>query len=74
MRRHGQDREDPRIRGHGVTIRLFLTPRTMVEAGKKAGANIVYVEVPGGTHSSVVAPNFGPMLEFFATQKKSASE
>lgn len=48
--------------------------RTLVEAGKKAGANIVYVEVPGGTHSSVVAPNFGPMLEFFATQKKSASE
>jgi predicted peptidase len=48
--------------------------RTMVEAGKKAGANIVYVEVPGGTHSSVVAPNFGPMLEFFAKQKKSASE
>jgi predicted esterase len=48
--------------------------RTMVEAGKKAGANIVYVEVPGGNHMSVVAPQFGPMLEFFAKQKKSASE
>jgi predicted esterase len=46
--------------------------RTMVEAGKKAGANIVYVEVPGGTHMSVVAPQFGPMLDFFAKQKKSA--
>jgi len=49
--------------------------RMMVEAGKKAGANIVYVEVPGGNHMSVVAPSFGPMLEFFARQqKKSASE
>jgi predicted esterase len=49
--------------------------RTMVEAGKKAGANIVYVEVPGGNHMSVVAPNFGPILDFFAKQqKKGASE
>jgi predicted esterase len=44
--------------------------RTMVEAGKKAGANIVYVEVPGGSHGSVVAPQFAPMLEFLAKQKK----
>ncbi len=48
--------------------------RSMVEAGKKAGANIVYVEVPGGNHMNVVAPNFGPMLEFFARQKKSGAE
>jgi predicted esterase len=44
--------------------------RIMVEAGKKAGANIVYVEVPGGTHVSVAAPQFGPMFEFFTKQKK----
>ena len=48
--------------------------RTMVEAGKKAGANIVYVEVPGGNHTNVVAPQFEPMLEFFAKQRKSAAE
>ena len=48
--------------------------RTMVEAGKKAGAHIVYVEVPGGNHMTVVAPNFEPMMEFFAKQKKAASE
>jgi predicted esterase len=49
--------------------------RMMVEAGKKAGANIAYVEVPGGNHMSVVAPSFGPMLDFFAKQqKRSASE
>jgi len=48
--------------------------RAMVEAGKKAGANITYVEVPGGNHMSVVAPQFGPMLDFFAARKKGASE
>ena len=42
----------------------------MVEAGKKAGANIVYVEVPGGSHVSVAAPQFAPMFEFFTKQKK----
>jgi predicted esterase len=49
--------------------------RRMVEAGKKAGANITYVEVPGGSHVSVAEPNFTPMLEFFAKQQRSdASE
>ncbi|HLK64583.1 MAG TPA: prolyl oligopeptidase family serine peptidase [Bryobacteraceae bacterium] len=48
--------------------------RTMVEAGKKAGASITYVEVPGGSHVSVAAPNFGPMLDFFVQQKKSKTE
>ena len=44
--------------------------RTMVEAGKKAGAEIVYVEVPGGSHVSVAAPAFAGMLDFFAKQQK----
>jgi poly(3-hydroxybutyrate) depolymerase len=44
--------------------------RTMVEAGKNAGAEIVYVEVPGGSHTSVAAPAFAPMLDFFAKQRK----
>jgi predicted peptidase len=48
--------------------------RTMVEAGKKAGAPITYVEVPGGSHTSIAAPQFGNILDFFAKQKKSASE
>jgi dipeptidyl aminopeptidase/acylaminoacyl peptidase len=46
--------------------------RTMVEAGNKAGANIVYVEVPGGSHTSVAAPAFAGMLHFFAEQQKRA--
>lgn len=44
--------------------------RRMVEAAKKAGIDVVYVEVPGGSHVSVAAPQFGPMLDFFARQTK----
>jgi predicted esterase len=44
--------------------------RIMVAAGKKAGAHIVYMEVPGGSHTSVAAPQMGPMLDFFKSQAK----
>jgi len=47
--------------------------RRMVEAGKKAGVSITYVEVPGGSHVSVAEPNFAPMLDFFAKQQRSDS-
>jgi predicted peptidase len=46
--------------------------RNMVEAGKKAGADIVYVEVPGGSHVGVAAPAFAAMPDFFARQQKRA--
>jgi poly(3-hydroxybutyrate) depolymerase len=44
--------------------------RAMVEAGKKAGAEIVYTEIPGGSHTNVAAPAFAPMLDFFAKHQK----
>jgi predicted esterase len=44
--------------------------RTMVEAGKKAGAPITYNEVPGGSHVSVAQPAFAPMFDFFAKQAR----
>ena len=47
--------------------------RRMVEAGKKIGVPITYVEVPGGSHVSVAEPNFAPMLDFFAKQQRSDS-
>jgi predicted esterase len=47
--------------------------RRMVEAGKKAGVPITYVEIPGGSHVSVAEPNFAPMLDFFAKQRRSDS-
>ena len=39
--------------------------RNMVAAMKKAGAEVKYVEVPGGNHVNVVVPHFAAMFEFF---------
>lgn len=47
--------------------------RTMVAAGKKLGAPITYVEVPGGSHGGVAEPAFAPMLDFFVKQAKSSA-
>lgn len=47
--------------------------RGMVEAGKKLGMNIVYVEVPGGNHTAIAAPNFPAMFDFFAKQARGQS-
>jgi predicted peptidase len=47
--------------------------RSMVEAGRKLNAPITYIEVPGGSHISVAAPAFAPMMDFFAKQAKSST-
>ena len=47
--------------------------RTMVEAGKKAGALIEYVEVAGGGHNEVYMPAIPKMFEFFAAQSRKAA-
>jgi poly(3-hydroxybutyrate) depolymerase len=39
--------------------------RAMVAKARELGIDVTYVEVPGGTHSSVVAPNFQGAFEFF---------
>ena len=44
--------------------------RTMVEAGKKAGADITYVEVPGGSHVNVAVPAFPKIIDFFLAHAK----
>jgi len=44
--------------------------RVMVEMGKKLGAEIKYIEVPGGDHGSVVAPNFPAVFDWFDTHKR----
>jgi dipeptidyl aminopeptidase/acylaminoacyl peptidase len=44
--------------------------RAMVEAARKLGATVMYVEVPGGGHGDVVAPEFAHMLDFFARQRR----
>jgi hypothetical protein len=44
----------------------------MVEALKKAGAQVTYIEVAGGNHTDMVVPNLPKVFEFLAGQKKAA--
>ncbi len=46
--------------------------RNMVAALKKAGANVTYLEIPGGSHTDVVVPNLPKAFEFLAAQRKTA--
>ncbi len=39
--------------------------RVMVAALKGVGADVQYIEVPGGNHTNVVEPNFVAMFDFF---------
>ncbi len=47
--------------------------RNMVAALKKAGADVTYIEVPGGSHTDMVVPNLPKAFEFMAAQKKGAA-
>ncbi len=44
--------------------------RNMVAEMKKLGVDVTYIEVPGGGHSNVVAPNIQGMFDFFDARRK----
>ncbi|PYR19425.1 MAG: hypothetical protein DMF98_24665, partial [Acidobacteria bacterium] len=44
--------------------------RTMVAKMKDLGTEVKYIEVPGGSHSGVVAPNLAAVIEFFDAHRK----
>ena len=44
--------------------------RAMVEKLKELGTEYKYIEVPGGLHSDVVAPNIAAFIDFFDAHKK----
>jgi poly(3-hydroxybutyrate) depolymerase len=44
--------------------------RNMVAALKKAGADVTYIEVAGGSHTDMVVPNLPRAFEFMAAQKR----
>jgi predicted peptidase len=46
--------------------------RNMVAALKKAGANVTYIEVAGGSHTDMVVPNLPQAFDFMAAQRKGA--
>jgi len=47
--------------------------RNMVAALKTAGVEHQYIEVPGGTHGSIIAPNLKNMFDFFDKHRKAQS-
>jgi len=46
--------------------------RTMVAKMRELGIESKYIEVPGGVHSDVVAPNLAAIVEFFDAHRKTA--
>ena len=44
--------------------------RKMVKAGKEHGAEIKYIEVPGGSHGDVVVPAFKDIFDWFDAHKR----
>lgn len=48
--------------------------RVMVATGKKLGAEIKYIEVPGGDHGSVVAPTFKDVFDWFDAHKRKSAD
>jgi poly(3-hydroxybutyrate) depolymerase len=46
--------------------------RAMVAKLKELGTDYKYIEVPGGLHSDVVAPNVAAIIEFFDAHRKAA--
>jgi len=44
--------------------------RAMVAKAKELGIDVKYIEVPGGSHGSILAPNFPAMFEFLNSHRK----
>jgi poly(3-hydroxybutyrate) depolymerase len=66
-------RHIPEIVVHGdddATVNVSGS-RSMVAKLRELGTEVKYLEVPGGSHSGVVAPNLAALLEFFDTHRKS---
>jgi poly(3-hydroxybutyrate) depolymerase len=46
--------------------------RNMVARMRELGIRVTYIEVPGGTHRSVIGPNLDAIFDFFTSHKKAA--
>jgi poly(3-hydroxybutyrate) depolymerase len=69
-----QIRSVPEIIVHGdadPTVNVSGS-RTMVAKLKQLGVDFKYIEVPGGLHGDVVAPNIAAVIDFFDAHKKTA--
>lgn len=48
--------------------------RTMVAAEKQAGGEVKYIEVPNGSHISIVVPTFNEVFQWFDSHKRKTSD
>jgi pimeloyl-ACP methyl ester carboxylesterase len=65
-------RETPQYVAHGAldeTVPVEQS-RAMVAAARRAGAQVVYEELPGAGHFDAALGQFGPMFDFFAKQAR----
>ena len=60
---HGDDDRTVNVQGS----------RTMVAKMKELGIEVKYIEVPGGSHGGVVAPNLAAIFDFFDAHRKGAN-
>jgi len=58
------------VHGDADTTAPVERSRTMIAELKRIGVEHQYVEVPGGTHGGVVAPNLVGMFDFFDKHRK----
>ena len=66
----------PQIVVHGdadATVNVAGS-RAMVAEMKRLGVEVVYVEVPGGSHTDVVVPHLPKVFEFLAAHRKAAAD
>ncbi len=59
------------VHGDADTTVPVSGSRNMVEAMKRLGVEVKYIEVPGGSHTSVPGPNMPAIFDFFDAHKKS---
>ncbi len=67
-------RQIPQIVVHGdadPTVNVSGS-RAMVAALRTLGADVTYIEVPGGEHTDVVVPNLPAVFDFLAAHRKGA--
>jgi poly(3-hydroxybutyrate) depolymerase len=48
--------------------------RTMVAEMRRLGVEVIYIEVPGGSHTDVVVPNLPKVFEFLAAHRKGGGQ
>ncbi len=65
-------RDIPEVVVHGDADNVVpvTASRVMVAAMKKLGVDVKYIEVPGGGHGDVAAPNMSAIFDFFDAHRK----